>query len=255
MQGYGSRRRLILVGLVGVAVVALSSCSLLNIDSPPSKIVIPGTDAPLTESPASSLSPTTASRSLDGSGSDSPWSYERVIKAAPRASNTQFQIGATSESGERSDVSGYHFSTEDRSIRCSTGNNGANALACVGVNVKGAKRPASADGKCDWQPDYFVLDANGPKEGACANSYSVLFRSRILSSGESLTIDRFACLADNDDLYCVDSPSGTGFAVTSKGFKSIRADETAPQSLLALSSDTPSSVPKTSYSSPVVPTS
>ncbi|WP_157851059.1 hypothetical protein [Gordonia phthalatica] len=228
---------------------------MLNIDAPPSKIVIPGTDAPLTESPSSSLAPTTATRTLgDDEETASPWSYERVIKAAPRVSNSRFQIGATSASGERSDVSGYHFSNEDRTLRCSTGTNGADALVCVGTNVKGAKRPPKEGSACDWKADFVVLDANGPQEGACANSYPVLFRSRILSSGQSLSFGSFACLADNDDVYCIESSSSQGFVVTSAGFKAINAKDRAPQSLLGFSSETPSSTPNTSDSSPVVPT-
>ncbi len=255
MQGYGSRQRTILIGLVGAAALAVSSCSALSIDSPPSEIVIPGTDAPMTESPSSSLAPTTASRTFGGGDETlSPWSYERVIKAAPRASNSRYQIGSTAAAGELADVSGYHFSTEDRSVRCSTGNNGADALACVGTNVKGAKPSSRDGGECEWKPDFVILDANGPTEGACANSYPVLFRSRILSSGESLTIDRFACLANNDDLYCVESSSGTGFAITAAGYMSIRAGDRAPSALLALSTDIPPSTLETTQSSPVVPT-
>ena len=248
--------RTVFIGLTGAVALVLSSCSMLAIDPPPSKIVIPETDARVTESPASSLAPTTASRSLEADdGELPPWSYERVIKAAPRSSNSRFQTGAASASGERSEVSGYHFSTEDRGVRCSTGNNGADALVCVGTDVKGPKkRPATEDGACDWKADYVVLDGNGAKAGACANSYPVLFRSQILGSGKSITIDRFACLSDNDDLYCIDSASGAGFAVTSAGFKEIKAEDRAPRSLLGLAPQSPSSTPNTSDSSPVVPT-
>lgn len=216
--------------------------------------MIPGTDAPVTESPSSSLAPTTATRTLGDADTPPPtWSYERVIKAAPRASNSRFRIGATSASGERSDVSGYHFSNEDRTLRCSTGTSGADALVCVGTNVKGAKRPPAEDAVCDWKADYLVLDANGAQEGACANSYPVLFRSRILASGQSLTIGRFACLADSDDIYCVESSSGEGFVVTSTGFQVIKAEDRAPQSLLGLSSESPSPTPESAEASPVVP--
>lgn len=259
MQGYGPRKRRFLTALTGAAlacfaVVALPACSLLEIDETPSPIVIPETDAPITESLPSSVAPTSAQRSTGATGPASPWSFQRVIKAAPRASNSQFQIGATSESGDRSEVSGYHFSTEDRSVRCSTGNNGANTLACVGTELKDARRPADSDSsKCDWQPDYATLDANGATAGACANSYPVLFRSRILPSGSSLTIDRFACLADKGDLYCIESSSGKGFAITADGFEQIRSDERAPRALLGLTTENESSTERTP-SSDVAPT-
>ncbi|KJR07824.1 hypothetical protein UG54_09525 [Gordonia sihwensis] len=254
MQGYGPRTRLPLVALVCLGVSVLTSCSLLSTDASPSKIMIPGTNAPSTESPAPSLSPTSASRTVGIRRTEAPWSYERVIKAAPRASNSGFQVGATSADGRTSDVSGFHFSTPDRGVRCSTGNNGADALVCVGEHVRGAKRAADATAECDWQADYVVLDANGPKAGACANSYPVLFRSRILGSGRAINVDRFACLTDSDDLYCVESSSGTGFAITANGYSAIRADERAPASLLGLDSDADSPTVDNRNSSPVVPT-
>lgn len=255
MQGYGSWKRGFLTALVSLVALPLSACSVLEIDDAPSRIVIPETDAPITESLPSSLAPTSAQRTSRAAESVSRWSFERVLKAAPRASNSQFQVGATSESGDRSDVSGYHFSTEDRSIRCSTGNNGADALACVGTNLRGAKRPAAEDSsKCDWQPDFATLDANGAKEGACANSYPVLFRSRILPSGSSITVDRFVCLADGGDLYCLESTSGSGFAVTADGFDEINADDRAPRSLFGLTDENTSSSGSTARSD-VLPTS
>ena len=242
MPEYGPRMRVALIALGSIAAVTLTSCGVLNTDAAPSKIVIPGTDALLTESAAPSLAPTSASVTGKADEPTSPWSMARVIRAAPRSSNSQFQVGSTSVSGEVSAASGYHFSTEDRSIRCSTGNNGANALVCVSEKIDGARqRPVDAPEKCDWARDYAVVDANGPKEGACTNSYPVLFRSTILPAGNSIVVDRFACLADSSDLYCIESSSGTGFAITSDGYSNIRGDERAPKSLLGLSPATSTS--------------
>ena len=55
---------------------------LLEIDETPSPIVIPETDAPITESLPSSVAPTSAQRSTGATGPASPWSFQRVIKAA-----------------------------------------------------------------------------------------------------------------------------------------------------------------------------
>ncbi|WP_051198448.1 hypothetical protein [Gordonia shandongensis] len=241
MQGYGSRARLVVIGLALVAASTVTSCSLLDDDAEPGRIAIPGTDPVSTESAASSLSATSASRGPDSTRTSAEWSYERIIKAAPRVSNADYHEGATSESGERSDASGFHFSTEDRSIRCSTGNSGAEALACVGAAVNARKRTDDGDSKCDWQRDYAVLDANGAKAGACANRYPVLYRSRIVPSGEAVVVDRFACLADNSDLYCIETSSGKGFAVTRDGYREIKAGDRAPRSLLGLSDQSTSS--------------
>ncbi|MGB3698846.1 MAG: hypothetical protein WBA05_15580 [Gordonia sp. (in: high G+C Gram-positive bacteria)] len=235
--------------------MALTACSLINTDTTPSKIVIPGTDAPSTQSPVSSLSATSASRTLGTrTAAASPWSYERVIKAAPRTSNSEFQTGATSPDGRRAEVSGYHFSTPDRGVRCSTGNNGADALACVSDSISGTRRPADVPDGCDWNRHYAILDANGAEAGACANSYPVLFRSRVLPSGTTFNVDRFACLTVGDDLYCIESGSGAGFAITADRFSTFRADERAPDSLLTPDSHSPSESSASDHSTQVVPT-
>ncbi|WP_341257121.1 MULTISPECIES: hypothetical protein [Gordonia] len=252
MQGYGSRGAIVSAALFGALSVTLSGCSLLSENAGPNRIVIPSTDELSTETKPASISATAASRSNDNTV-PSEWSYERVIKGAPRVSNSDFHEGATTEDGERQDVSGYHFSSSDRSIRCSTGNNGADALVCFSDDVEGPlQAPAGEDAACKWDRNLVVLSGEGVSEGGCSNRYPVLYRTPTIAPGSAITIDRFACLSDAEGLYCVESGSGSGFSVTSDGFTSIRAADRAPESLTGVT-DQSSESPSAS-SSTVVPT-
>lgn len=242
MQGYGPRRRLLPIAVLGAAVALISGCSMLESQAEPDRIVIPATDTLSTESKPSSLAATSRSAGPDDTTLPSEWSFERVIKAAPRVSNTDYHEGATTPAGERLDVSGFHFSTEDRSVRCSTGNNGAGALVCVADSVRGpAQAPAGEDPGCRWGRGLAVLSSDGVSEGGCENRYPVLYRSGVVASGSSIVVDRFACLTDGGSLYCVESRSGDGFAITSSGFRSIRAEDRAPKSLSGVDSEKESS--------------
>ncbi|WP_161897289.1 hypothetical protein [Gordonia spumicola] len=250
MQGYGPRGAIVGVALLGVLAAALSGCGLLSENGAPDRIVIPATDQLSTESKPATISASVGARTSDNSV-PSEWSYERVIKSAPRVSNSDFQEGATSQDGDREDVSGYHFSSADRSVRCSTGNNGAQALACVSDSTIGpASPPADEDPGCTWDRHLVVLSSDGVRAGGCSNRYSVLYRSHTVAPGSAITVDRFACLSETDGLYCVESSSGSGFSITPKGYKELRAADRAPESLTGVTDE--SSTPNSSSS--VVPT-
>ncbi|WOC13283.1 hypothetical protein MP11Mi_23840 [Gordonia sp. MP11Mi] len=249
MQGYGPRGGIAAIALLGL--LTLSGCGLLTDQGTPDRIVIPSADELSTETKPSTLSATPTTARSDSNDVPSEWSYERVIKSAPRVSNSEFQIGASTADGSREDVSGYHFTSADREIRCSTGNNGANTLACTSDEVKGpTSPPASEDEGCSWNREVAVLSGDGVSEGACDNRYSVLFRSRSIPSGSTISVARFACLSQDSGLYCIESDGGSGFALTDDGFTEIRADERAPESLTGVESET---APSTSTSR-VVPT-
>ena len=242
MQGYGPHRRVVSIAFLAVAAAALSSCGVLESQAEPDRIVIPATDALSTESKPSSLAPSSRSAGRDDTTLPSEWSYERVIKSAPRVSNADYHEGATTPDGERSEASGFHFSTADRDVRCSTGNNGADALVCVSDSVRGPRQaPSSEDAGCRWDRTMAVLSKDGVSEGGCANRYSVLHRSAVVAPGSSIVVDRFACLTDDAGLYCVESSSGDGFTITSRGFHTIRADDRAPKSLSGIDSENESS--------------
>ncbi|MCF8601958.1 hypothetical protein L5I01_01500 [Gordonia sp. HY442] len=249
VQGYGQRGAVGTIALL--ALLTLSGCGLLSAQGTPDRIVIPSTDQLSTETKPSTLSETSKTNRSQSNDIPSEWSFERVIKSAPRVSNSEFQMAASKKDGTREDVSGYHFSSADREIRCSTGNNGANALVCTSDTVKGPKSaPAKEDPDCSWNRELAVLSSDGVSEGGCANRYSVLFRSRSIPSGSAISVGRFACLSQDTDVYCVESDSGTGFALTEDGYTEIRADARAPKSLTGVDDETSES---TSYSR-VVPT-
>ncbi|MCF8610125.1 hypothetical protein L5G28_08130 [Gordonia sp. HY285] len=240
MQGYGPRGGVAAIALLGL--LTLSGCGLLTDQGTPDRIVIPSTDDLSTETKPSTLSATSTTERSHSNDVPSEWSYERVIKSAPRVSNSEYQIGASTADGSREDVSGYHFTSADREIRCSTGNNGANALTCASDEVNGpANPPANEDAGCSWDRDLAVLSGDGVSRGACDNRYSVLFRSRSIPSGSTISVARFACLSQDSGLYCVESDSGSGFALTDDGFSEIRADERAPESLTGVESESSSS--------------
>ncbi len=221
-----------------MALLATAGCSLLDeASSAPSAIKIPETNAPSTEVVPSTLPPTTSnrtptSRSYTVAADDT---YRRVISDAPAVGVGAFHLGATTATGERMEgVSGVHFSTPDRQIRCSTGNNGANALVCAGDEAVGrAVPPADAPAGCDWDRQLTVLSSTGAAAGGCSNMYPVLFRSQILEYNSAIRAGSFSCLNDVSGLYCLDSESEEGFALTRDGFEQITGDDPAPDALVA----------------------
>lgn len=234
-----------------IGLPAVTGCGIVADDATPDRIVIPSTDELLTESKPSTLSATTSADRSDSNDTPAEWSYERVIKSAPRVSNSEYQVGATTQGGAREDVSGYHFTSPDRTIRCSTGNNGSNALVCAAASIDGPRQaPADEDPGCSWDRDLAVLSGDGASRGGCDNRYNVLFRSRSVPAGSAIVISRFACLSSDSEVTCVESGSGSGFTITDDGYTEIRADEQAPKRLTGVEMETR----ETSSPSRVVPT-
>lgn len=254
MQGYGytgarpsavsggpRRRRTLVAATAALTVLAATACGVLDDQSGPPSIDIPSTNALITETPPSSLPPTTPTgtteRSYTVAADDS---YERAISSAPRVGVSSFHIGATTATGERmTELSGVHFSTPDRGVRCSTGNNGSGALVCTGEQIRGpaTARPNSPEG-CDWEANLAVLNSDGAASGGCANLYPVLYRSHILEYGTTVVTGSFSCLSDISGLYCLDSGSNEGYAITRQGYQEIHSDDRAPADIVNASAST-----------------
>ncbi|MGC5249034.1 hypothetical protein ACPXB3_19155 [Gordonia sp. DT219] len=238
MQGYGSRRQrraAILLAAIGVILLGagVTACSL-GADNGPSTIVLPPTDQLTTQSETTTV-PTTSSSITDTATELPDWSLGRVISLAPRADNSSYHDGATGPTDPLEESSGFHFSTPDRNLSCSTGTNGRGTLACrINDADSRGSRPASAPASCKWAGNLITLSSNGPTHGACANEYPVLYRSAIVDFGTTIAIDRFSCLVSPDGTYCLESSSKTGFAVTATGYRKIYANERAPRALLGL---------------------
>lgn len=231
MQGYGFAGRIIATALGAIALLTTAGCAALADDGRPSAIVIPETNALITES-----APTTVSTSVRSSRTPRSYAvpaedtYAHLIGSAPRVGVADFRVGATSPAGERADrLSGVHFSTPDRSIRCSTGNNSTNALVCASEHVAG---PAAAGGNapagCLWDRHLAVLNADGAAESNCANLYPVLYRSHILEYNSTILARGYQCLSEVEGLFCLDTKTDYGFAITRSGYESFRGDDPVP---------------------------
>lgn len=257
MQGYGNRPRrpvpvprprpphfgrVICASFATVtiaAIVTITGCSLPT-DTTPSRIVIPPTDelSTLTEVESSSTTSTTGE---DTAQNLPDWTIGRVVALAPRVDNSRFHQGSVTADSPLQDSSGFHFSTPDRSVNCSTGTNGRSSLACRindGVDSGPSRRreaPSTASASCDWAPDYAILSSDGPQHGACANRYPVLYRSSIVDFGHTISISRFSCLIETIGMFCLESRSKSGFSVTDGGYRTIYAADRAPEDLVALS--------------------
>lgn len=111
------------------AIVTITGCSLPT-DTTPSRIVIPPTDelSTLTEVESSSTTSTTGE---DTAQNLPDWTIGRVVALAPpRVDNSRFHQGSVTADSPLQDSSGFHFSTPDRSVNCSTGTNGRSSLVC-----------------------------------------------------------------------------------------------------------------------------
>ncbi|QKT07988.1 hypothetical protein HUN08_12940 [Gordonia sp. X0973] len=246
MPGYGrsgaDKRRVRFAAIAAAllaattAAVAVSSCSIVSDLATPDKsrtIVVPGTDPLTTESavPSSSVGVSEAMESDSASGQWDDWSYGHLIGVAPRVDIDRFHRAAKTPTSPLVTTTGFHFSTPDRGVQCSTGANGTGTLSCVSKRVNGPPAPpGGTPSSCAWNPSMATLGPAGASAGACANLYPVMTRSSILPSRQTLSVGRFKCLDSTEGLYCLQS-TGTGFALSKNGFAEIRAEQRAPRSM------------------------
>ncbi|GED98853.1 hypothetical protein [Gordonia crocea] len=245
MQGYGYRRRarrrvrVAWAGaaalMVATAALSVNGCSIVSDLATPDEsrtIIIPGTDALTTESSVAATASTDPSEDTDSeTGRWDDYSYGHVINVAPRADAQRYHRAAKSSRSPLTTTSGFHFSTPDRAVQCSTGANGTGTLSCVSRRVAGPPNaPTGTPSTCKWNPTAVTLGPAGPAAGACSDLYPVMTRSTILPFGEMLAVGRFKCLNSVEGMFCIQS-TGTGFAITTNGFREIRADQRAPKSL------------------------
>ena len=212
----------------------MTACSL-DTDTAPTSIVLPPTDDLSTETQESITTTPSVTGTTDEDRAQTlpDWTFERVISLAPRVDNSEFRTGSVTPTSPLQDTSGFHFSTPDRQINCSTGTNGRNTLACRwnGPDLPATRPPADAGSACDWSPEVATLSADGPTQGACTNQLSPLYRSTIVPFESAISISRFTCLSAPEGLYCIESRSDSGFALTDEGYRAIAADERAPSTL------------------------
>ncbi|MFT4199870.1 hypothetical protein [Gordonia sp. (in: high G+C Gram-positive bacteria)] len=261
-----ARRRVRLAGaaaftlIATTAVACLGGCSIVSdLATPESSrtIVIPGTNALTTESSVDSTSvdPSAQEERDSAPGDWDDWSYGHIVNVAPRADAERFHRGAKTQRDPLTDSSGFHFSTPDRTVQCSTGANGTGTLSCVSDKVEGAPAPPrGTPASCQWDAHMATLGAAGAASGACANLYPVMTRSTILPFNRTLAAGRFKCLNSVDGLFCLQS-TDSGFAITKDGYREIRADQRAPRTMRgpAPDDDSSSNAPAPTQSGAVEP--
>ncbi|MGV9711675.1 hypothetical protein ACWDTI_13535 [Gordonia sp. NPDC003424] len=243
--------------MLTVIVAAMATACSLSTDTRPSQIVLPPTDVLSTESAPETTTSTPDDISDTGVAPDLPdWTIGRVIALAPRVDNSRYRQGSVTPNSRLQNVSGYHFSTADRAINCSVGTNGSRSLACrLNTQSPAGRRPSDTPTACTWAANLVTLSTEGPRHGACADLHPVLFRSSILDYGHTISISRFSCLADTSGLFCLDSHSNTGFAVTATVYRTINATDRAPASLVGISeTETTDSITPTIDGPPETPT-
>lgn len=225
-------RVIITLALAGTAALLLAGCQAV-LDTAPSSIVVPPTNALSTErAPESSAPPSTpTSRPAPRSTTDNSTggTIDDLVRAGPRVDNADFHIVSTSPTGPRQDSSGFHFTTPRRDLRCSVGNNPTGDLACVADRPVGASQPPADAGDCDWAADRILLGADGASTGACANRYPVGYRAAVVGFGESIVVSRYSCLVEPEGLICLESSSGRGFSLSDQEFLEVSADDPAAE--------------------------
>lgn len=237
MQEYGRRRtRFLAVPAIAAAAVlgvAITSCGL-NTSTTPSSIVLPTKDNLSTESdyPSSSTTIVTQSRTATFLPSGT---IGRAIATAPRADNSRYHQGSTAPRGPVIETSGFHFTTPDRAVSCSTEINvdaSRRALTCrANDGQSSAPRPTRTPRSCAWAEDLVVLTAERAQQGGCENEHPVLYRSAIVDYGTTISVGRFSCLIDTPGIFCLQSDSQSGFSLSTKGFAPLNAADKAPGSL------------------------
>lgn len=237
MQGYGRRRARFLAvpafAAAALLAVAITSCGL-NTSTTPSSIVLPPTDNLSTESDYPSSSTTIATQSRTATFLPTG-TIGRAIATAPRADNSRYHQGSTTPRGPVIETSGFHFTSPDRAVSCSTEINvdaSRRALACRSNDGQSsAPRPARTPRSCVWAEDLVVLTAERAQQGGCENEHPVLYRSAIVDYGTTISVGRFSCLIDTPGIFCLQSDSQSGFSLSSKGFAPLNAADKAPGSL------------------------
>lgn len=236
----GARRWMAAAGIGVLMPLLATGCSLLD-DSAPDRIVLPPTDELSTfTAPSTSTTTTSTVESRDTPNRLREGSIGRVISLAPRADTADYSEGAATRTGPRGNASGFHFSTPDRTINCSTSVdsrtlvcrvNGATLTDEPSTNSSGTDRDATS---CDKSKNLVTLTSDGARLGLCGDGKEVnlLYRSTVLPYGTTITMSRISCLTDVSGLYCLESRSKGGFMITGSQFTYLDATDPAPKSMV-----------------------
>ena len=226
---------------IGVLMPLLATgCSLLD-DSAPDRIVLPPTGELSTfTAPSTSTTTTSTVESRDTPNRLREGSIGRVISLAPRADTADYSEGAATRTGPRGNASGFHFSTPDRTINCSTSLDSRTLVCRVNGGTLTDEPSADSPGtdrdapSCDKSKNLVTLTSDGARLGLCDDGQDVnlLYRSTVLPYGTTITMSRISCLTDVSGLYCLESRSKGGFMITGSQFTYLDATDPAPKSMV-----------------------
>ncbi|MYR04873.1 hypothetical protein GTV32_00320 [Gordonia sp. SID5947] len=216
-----------------MAALVSAGCSLSS-GTDPSRIVLPPTDVLSTQSEAETTTTAAAPSTPDTAVALPDWTIGRVVALAPRVDNSDYHQGSVRPNSPIEDTSGFHFTTPDRRVNCSTGTNGSATLACRQNTETRGNPPPDTPSSCRWARNLVTLSTDGAQHGACANRYPVLYRSTIVDYGHTISISRFSCLVETAGMFCLESRSKSGFAITPTGYQPIAAADRAPSALTGI---------------------
>ena len=164
-------------GWLSPAPTGCSIVSELTLPDESRTIVIPGTNALTTESSVAATSTSSANGPDDDGGDDAApgawddYSYGHVISVAPRADAQRFHRAAKTSSAALITTSGYHFSSPDRAIQCSTGANGTGTSPAPHSSCT-APPPPGTPASCRWNPEMVTPRTRRPISGRLCESLS-----------------------------------------------------------------------------------
>ncbi|MEE4021837.1 hypothetical protein V1Y59_02010 [Gordonia sp. PKS22-38] len=195
--------------------------------------MLPPTDVLSTETEIETTISTTTEESIEDTA-DAPlpdWTIGRVIALAPRVDNSRYHQGSTTPESALIETSDFHFSPPDRAVNCSAD---GQTLACRLNTQRSGPTPSNVPRGCEWKGNLVTLDTQGTEDGVCSEQFPVLYRSTIVDFGHTISISRLSCLVETAGLFCLESRSDAGFAITPTGYREITSSDRAPRELLGL---------------------
>ena len=160
---------------------------------------------------------------------------------APRADIADYGIGATTRNGSRGNASGYHFSTPDRQLNCSTSLD-SRTLVCraldgdlTGEPTAGTSSTGVGAMACDRSRNLVTLNSEGPVWD-CATRVRMSISSTEAPCCPMAPRSRcraFHCLTDVSGLYCLESRTKSGFLITGSQVAYLDATDPAPKSMVS----------------------
>lgn len=220
----GALRKAVPIAGAIVAVVLIAGCG--GSDSAGGSLSqIPGTNTLSTEAstPTTTTTSSTAASLPGTSAASGGPTILQSIRAADDVDSSQYRSGATNSSSPTQQTSQYHFSTPSLDAACSSTSGDTPTLVCVGGGAAKIGQGCSTTGG-----QVVVLATSGARPGSCADAAQVLTRSQILPYGNSISFGDFVCAAKVSGLYCLQTSTNAGFAMSNGNYRSVVGAQQMP---------------------------